>query len=125
MPILTTSGLCLYKAGVNAGSASSPHRNVSGSEFVIAMISGAEAVLSSIARYDFVTNYSSLNSPTRDILSDAASNYVAAQLIAHDMSQFTSRVEAESMINLYMKNYERAIEMIKDKKQNDFIGARA
>ena len=121
MPILTTSGLCFFKAGEHATTSVSPFRNVSGSEFAVAIISGAEAYISSLARYNFAGNYSSLNTQTRDILSEAVSNYAAAILISHDMSKFTSRVEAESMINLYMDNFTKQVEILKDKKVSDFL----
>lgn len=121
MPTLTTSGLCLFKAGVHARTAVSPFRNVSGSAEFIELISGAEGVICNEARYNFISNYSNLNVQTRAVLSDAVSSYVAAQLIANDMSVFTSRVEAEGMINLYMANYEKSRKVLADKKFSDFL----
>ena|SRR3990167_579324 len=118
MPILTTSGLCLLKAGKHVDIA---FRNASGSELLNQMISGAEAQFSVSSGYDFVGNYSSLNSRTRAILDEGVSSLVATQLIAYDMAQYTSRVEAESMINIHNTIYETDLKLLKEKNKTDFM----
>src|SRR3990167_1827915 len=117
MPVLTTSGLVLIKAGKKVDIA---FRNVSGQDQLVQIISGAEAFYSNLARYDFVANYALLNSRTRAILDEGVSSRAAPQLIAYDMAQYTSRVEAESMINLHVKIDEECRELLKDKKVTDF-----
>ena len=117
MPVLTTSGLVLIKAGKKVDIA---FRNVSGQDQLVQIISGAEAFYSNLARYDFVQNYGSLNTRTRAVLDEGVSSRAAIQLIAYDMSQYTSRVEAESMINLHAKIDEECREIFKDKKVTDF-----
>lgn len=118
MPVLTTSGLVLLKAGKKVDIA---FRNISGSDQLIQIISGAEAFYSNVARYDFINNYSSLNQRTREILSEGVSSRAATQLIAYDMGQYTSRVEAESMINLHTTIDKDCQLQIKEKQKTDFM----
>ena len=118
MPILTTSGMVLYKAGKKVDAAFS---NVSGSNLLVGFISGAEALVSSVARYNFVSNYSSLNIQTRELLSEVVSNVAAVYVITYDMGQYTTRTEAESMINVLRDGALRGMSLIRDKKVTDFI----
>lgn len=122
MPILTTSGLTLLKAGKKVDIA---FRNVSGQEMLTAVISGAEAQLCSEARFDFINNLNSVSSQYRALLDDAASSKACIPLILYDMNQYTSRVEAESMINFHLENWNRILNLLRDKKPQDFIGARS
>ena len=118
MPILTTSGMVLIKAGKHVDAA---FRNISGAAELIGFISGAEAKISAEARYNFITNYSSLNSQTRLVLDDCVSSYAANFAIAYDMAQYTSRVEAESMINWNTKVWDDSVKLLKEKKVSDFL----
>ena len=108
----------MFKAGMKSHAA---FRGISGSDILIQMISGAEAQICSEARYNFIENYNSLNGQTRLLLDDAVSSYVANLMIAYDMSVFTSRVEAESMINLHTNIWNSTKALVKEKKVTDFI----
>ena len=61
----------------------------------------AEAYLSAISRYDWSTNVGTIDSTTAEMLSEYVSRYVAICAISYNMSGFTSRVEAEDMINIH------------------------
>ena len=71
----------------------------------------AEAFLNLICGYDFVTNVATLASYTKQILSEYVARYVAVCAIAYNMAGFTSRVEAEDMINVHAWRM-RAIEIL-------------
>ena len=72
----------------------------------------AEAFLCMLANFDLVTNVGALGVKFKGILSEYIARYVAMCGIAYDMNEFTSRVEAEDMINLHtfrMKQIEKRL----------------
>lgn len=106
----------LKKAGTNASTTSTAeaHTNV--------YIKMAEAHLSSSARYDWVTNYSSVSAIGKEILKDAASSYAAVLAINYDMSGFTSRQETLTMVNILWAGFQKVITLLeKDNKYKDFV----
>ena len=62
----------------------------------------AESYLSNLMRFNVVDNYSTLNEDVRRMLSEWAARYAGMTLIAFNMAGFTSRIEAEDMINVHI-----------------------
>lgn len=113
---LCTNGNVTYKAGASASSTSTAEA------YTNVYIKQAEAQLSTSARYDWVTNYSSISTIGKEILRDAASSYAAVLAIQYDMSGFTSRQEALLMINILWAGFQKTISLLeKDNKYKDFI----
>jgi hypothetical protein len=81
----------------------------------------AEGLISAVTRYDWVTNYASINAIGKELLREAASNLAAMYVISYDMSGFTSRIEAEDMINVLRDAALRALSLLRDKKVRDFM----
>ena len=105
------------KAGANASATSSAEA------YTNDYIAQAESEINAMCRYNFSDNYASLNDDTKMILKAAASNLAAIYVITYDMSGFTSRIEAESMINVLRDAALREISILRDKKTQDFINA--
>lgn len=84
-------------------------------------IAEAEAEINCHCRFNFSDVYSSLNADVKHILSMVASNLVAIQGIMYNMSGYTSRVEAEDMINVLRDAALRGLSILRDKKYIDFI----
>jgi len=61
----------------------------------------AESYLSNLMRYNVVDNYSTLNEDVKRMLSEWAARYAAQVLIAFNMAGYTSRQEAEDMIDVH------------------------
>lgn len=63
--------------------------------------------------------------PTSDdvlgILSDVVSSLVAIEAICYDMSGYTTRIEAEDMINVLRDGALRGLSILRDKKAQQFI----
>jgi len=101
----TTSGACIAKAGASA--------NISG-----ALLAGwsdqAEAVINALTRYDWTANYSSVGANFKGILDDTCSSIVAMNIINYDMSGFTSRLEAQTMLDVLRDNYVRNMESLRE-----------
>lgn len=60
-----------------------------------------EGFLSAAVQYDVATNWASLDGVTKTILSEYTARYCAMAGIAYNMAGFTTREEAENMINIH------------------------
>lgn len=75
----------------------------------------AENFLNVLAKYNFSDNYASLNVDVKSILNEYVARYVAVCGISYNMADYTSRIEAEDMINLHwarMKEIEKLLPTI-------------
>jgi hypothetical protein len=113
--IFATTAECQRKAGANASSVS----NVEA--YINDFITQAESLINSVCRFNFSDAYAGLDTDVKGLLKEAASNLVAIYVIQYDMSGFTSRIEAEDMINVLRDAALRAISLLRDKKVQDFI----
>ena len=113
-----TSGAAIAKAGANANSTIT----ASGTQLAI-WSEDAEATMCAISRIDLVTGYASLTANGKQILSDATSSFIAINLINYDMSGYTSRYEAETMMDVLRDSALRGMSLIKDQNVNKYLGA--
>ena len=88
------------------------------------IILDVEAVINCATRYNWSDAFGSLSGDVSGILTDTAACLAAIEGIAWDMSGFTSRIEAEDMINVLRDIALRNISILRDKKVQTFmIGA--
>ena len=80
----------------------------------------AESEINVATRKNWSDAYSELNADVKGILKQAASNLAAIYVITYDMSGYTSRTEAESMVNILRDGYLRCISILRDVKARDF-----
>ena len=80
-----------------------------------------ESQINAMCRYNFSDNYTSLNVDTKNILKEVASNLAAIYVIQYDFSGYSSRIEAEDMINVLRDAALRGMSILRDKKAQDFI----
>ena len=81
----------------------------------------AESTINAICRFNFSDVYAALNADVKHILGDVASSLVAIEAISYDMSGYSSRIEAEDMINVLRDSALRGLSILRDKKNQDFI----
>ena len=82
----------------------------------------AESTVNTVARFNFSDAVTTgLNADVKGLLSDICSSLVAIEAISYDMSGYTSRVEAEDMINVLRDGALRGLSILRDKKVQDFI----
>lgn len=81
----------------------------------------AESLINAVCRYNFSDNYATINVDFRGLLKEVASNLAAISVIQYDMSGYTSRIEAEDMINVLRDSVMRGLSLLRDKKVQDFI----
>lgn len=103
------------KAGVNASAVSSTE------EYINDYMAQVESTINVTARFNFSDVYNTLNIDTKQVLKEAASNLAAIYVISYDMSGYTTRIEAENMINILRDASLRALSILRDKKVEDFI----
>ena len=107
-----------YKTGANVNAVAIAEA------FANSYIAQAEAVINAVCRKVFAvdsTTFSALPATTRQILTEVASDLAAIYAITYDMSGFTSRVEAEDMINILRDAALRGLALLKDKKNQVFV----
>ena len=87
------------------------------------IILDVEAIVNNICRFDFSTldASSTLNSSVRGILIEASACLAAIEGIIWDMSGYTTRIEAEDLINVLRDRALFVISILRDKKVQEFI----
>jgi len=110
---LTSSGAVLAKAGANVSAVMSADPD----QLIDTWINQAEGAISVATKKDWVAAYATAT-PTsvKSILDETASNLAAIYCINYDMSGYTSRGEAESMITVLRDGYLRNISILKQIK---------
>lgn len=82
-----------------------------------------EAYLCNLVKYDAVTNWASLNAIYKLMFSEYVARAIAVEAIKYNMkSTFTSRVEAEDMINIHIYQMRKIEELLEKADIQDFQG---
>jgi len=105
-----TSGAAIAKAGNSVSS------TIKASGATLAEWSNqVEHSINQETKYDWTTNYASIGSNFVEALSEIASSLVAIKMIQWDMSGYTSRFEAITMVNINHDIAQSGIKVLKDK----------
>ena len=107
----------LLRVGTNASA------TVKAAGWFDSIIVDVEAIISCVTRFDWVAADTStaLDPKVRGILIDTGACLAAIEGIIWDMSGFTSRVEAEDMINVLRDRALFNLSILRDKKIQDFL----
>src|SRR3990167_8257215 len=84
-------------------------------------IAQAEAYLTCLSKFNWQDNYSSLNADVKTVLSEAVSNLVAIYGIQYNMAGFTSRIEAEDMVNILWARFQQCAILLRDQTVVSFM----
>lgn len=113
---LCTSGAAIRKAGANANSTI-----VASGSAIQDWTDQAEGYIISFTRRDWVDSYSSVDAGVKHALADCCSDLVAKKIINYDMSGYTSRLEAQTMLDVLDDNANRILKELKDFKSNKIV----
>ena len=113
--IFATSDEILVKAGENVDATGSTETRIN------SLCLQIESLINAVTRYNWSDNYAGLNADVRGLLTEAESNLVAIYLIQFNMAGYTSRVEAEDMVNILRDGALRALSLLRDMKVRDFM----
>lgn len=107
----------LLRAGTGASA------TVKAADWFDTIIIDVEGVVSSACRFDWIAanTASAISADVVGILSDTCACLAAITGITWDMSGYTSRTEAEDMINVLRDRALMNIAILRDKKVQDFI----
>lgn len=85
------------------------------------LIAWAEGRISAIMKYDLVTNFASLNDMIKGLLAEYGARSVAIGLINYNMAGYTSRIEAEDMLNIHLYKIREIEKLLKEEDVKDFL----
>ena len=107
----------LLRVGTNASA------TVKAAGWFDTIIIDVEGFINAFCRFDFSTAdaATTITATVRGLLIDTGASLAAIQGITWDMSGFTSRVEAEDMINVLRDTALRNLSLLRDKKTQAFI----
>lgn len=112
--IFATSDEILVRAGENYDTSITEAR-------INALCAQVESVINVMTRYNWSDAYSGLNADVKGILTETEACMVANAIIAFNMAGFTSRTEAENIINVNRDTFLRNISVLRDVKARDFM----
>lgn len=112
---LCTTSEATNKAGANANTTSTSDTLVG--EF----IQQAESELCAITRFNWIDAYSTLTDDVKQILNSITSNAAAIKIINYDMSGYTTRTEAETMINVLRDENQRQMSLLRNQEVKRFM----
>ena len=113
---MVEAGTLCINADVEKYSGKNGNATADAEAYTNVLILEAEGIICATSRYDYVTNYGDLTAITKEMLRDATACLAAIQVIAYDMSGYTSRIEAENMINILWAKWLQAKAIIQDQK---------
>jgi hypothetical protein len=100
---------------VDATGATEANRNLWASQ--------VESFLNCFCRHNFSDTFAALNADVKAMLSEYAARYVACCETAYNMAGFTSRIEAEDMLNIHFFRMNKIEELLNKQVTIDFIEA--
>jgi hypothetical protein len=112
--IFATSDEILVRAGENYDASITEAR-------INDLASQSESTINAMTRYNWSDAYAGLNADVKRILSSASAAFCAIQIISFNMAGFTSRTEAEDIINIQRDSFLRDVSILRDKKTQDFM----
>lgn len=107
-----------YKAGANASAVSKAEA------YTNVYVAMAEGVINVLCRKVFAADaaaFTALPASTRNILRDCASSLAAMYVVLFDMGGYSSRTEAEDMLNVLRDSVWRDLKFLEDRKNQDFL----
>src|SRR3990167_9396133 len=77
--------------------------------------------LCNLCRYNFADNYSALNTDVKHTVFEYICRYIALSGIAYNMAGYTSRIEAENMINIHIWRMNKIEKLLQDQKAITYL----
>lgn len=105
----------LKKAGANANATATAEASTN------VLIKQAEGFICGQSRYDWVTNYATISTIGKEFLRDICSSLAAVHAINYDMSGFTSRTEAQVMLDVNYSLVVEGINLLREDKFRKFV----
>jgi len=114
---ITTAANAIVKAGSGANATITADTTS-----LTLFINEGEAYLCNLVKYDLITNWGTLNAIYKLIFSEYVARYAAIQIITYNMAGYTSRIEAEDLINTHLYRLTIIEKILNDSSIKDFLG---
>jgi hypothetical protein len=114
---MATLAECASKVGENVNATGWVEANIN------QWCSEAESYINIICMNNFSDTYAALNTDVKKILTEACSNLVAIYGISYNMNSYTTRIEAENMINILWARFGQCVDLLKDERYVKWINA--
>lgn len=120
---LTQSGAVLLKAGTNVSSdlTGTGALGQTADDIIVSWINEAESHICAETKVNWIDIYSTLDADLKKVLDAAASAWASERAINYDMSGYTSRAEAQTMLNVNYTIFTDSMKILKEKVNTDFI----
>lgn len=82
----------------------------------------AEGYLSNLLKFNLSTGFTGLTAGIKNIITEWAARYAGMSLILFNMAGYTSRVEAEDMVNVHLARMKAIEELLGRPDVQDFLG---
>jgi hypothetical protein len=83
----------------------------------------AEAYLSNLLKFNLTAaNWALLTTGTKELISEWAARYAGVTMILNDMSGYTTRIEAEDMVNVHWARLQEIKQILEKADIQDFQG---
>jgi len=113
---MAEAGTLCTNANVEGKSGAHGNATADAEAYTNVYIKEAEGFICAQSRYDWVTNYASVSTIGKEFLRDVCSSLAALKVINYDMSGYTSRTEAQTMIDLNYAVVVEGINLLRDEK---------
>jgi len=114
---LCASEAAIRKAGLNANSTI-----IASGAALTDWSNQAEAWINTETREDWVAGYATVNTNFQEVLGDVCSSKIAINIINYDMSGFTSRAEAQTMLDVNSDIVRKGIGFLKEQEIKEPMG---
>lgn len=108
--LLCSSEQIIRKAGANASAAATASYQI-----VQGFYDEAEAVVNSKTRYDWTTNIGNVGTYFKQAVANAVSCHAAINVVSYDMSGYTSRLEAQTILDVLKDQFDNIIVDLREK----------
>lgn len=85
----------------------------------------ANAFLSSLVKYDILTNWATITANYKNIFTEWAARYAGMQLILFNPSGYSTIIEAEDMVSVHVFRMNAIKKLLDDSSVQDFLGVNA
>lgn len=111
----------IFCSGAHVKRLCGPDLSASGASeaFLNQFIEQAEGFIDGYCGEKYKTNYSSLSSGAKLILQDAASRKAAIDAITCDLSTYPTRINAETMIDVYWAMFKKDLDILEKGARRD------
>ena len=115
MVTMCLSAGVLLKAGANySNDLNAGTQGMTGKDIIEEWIEEAEMRINAITRYDWVTNWASIDAEFIDILQETCSAMAAMRAISYDMKGYSQLSEAQTMLDVLKDTIDQNIEILRD-----------